>query len=194
MSGAESLPPSYFEGIFAGDVDPWNLASSPYEASKHTATIAALGGRRYRHALEIGCAGGVLTRKLAPWCDALLAIDVSPSALLQARRRCGDVATVTFEEHDFPKPSNDQRRFDLIVVSEVAYYWSASDLAAAARRFREVLQPGGDLILVHWTGATDYPQTGDAATEALRSALADVTTVITAQTTPFYRLDLWRRR
>ncbi|KPF67617.1 hypothetical protein IP69_13020 [Bosea sp. AAP35] len=193
MSDVKSLPASYFEGIFSRDSDPWSLASSRYEAAKHTATIAALGGRRYRHGLEIGCAGGVLTRKLAFWCETFLATDISPSALAQARQRCGDLGNVGFEERNFPRWTDDQRRFDLIVVSEVAYYWDAADLAAAAARIREFLQSGGDIVLVHWTGATDYPQSGDAATEALRSALANVTTVVSATTTPHYRLDLWRR-
>ena len=192
MAEARTLPASYFEGIFANDSDPWNLASSEYEAGKHAATIAALAGRHYRQALEIGCAGGVLTRQLASVCDALLAIDISPSALAQAKRRCEAIDHVTFAECDFPRWTSDGERFDLIVMSEVAYYWDTADLAGAADRVRQSLLPGGDLILVHWTGATDYPQSGDAATEGLRRALPDFT-VVTAQTTPSYRLDLWRR-
>jgi cyclopropane fatty-acyl-phospholipid synthase-like methyltransferase len=194
MSSGKSLPASYFESIFAHDGDPWDLASSAYEADKHAKTIAALGGRHYRNALEIGCAGGVLTRRLAAWCDSLLAIDISRSALSQAQKRCGDLSNVSFRECDYPRWSEAVNGFDLIVVSEVAYYWASDDLVAAASRLRATLRQGGDLILVHWTGATDYPQTGDDATESLLNALADSVTAIASQRTASYRLDLWRRR
>lgn len=193
MSPADSLPASYFEDIFARDADPWDLASSSYEADKHAATIAALGGRCYRSALEVGCAGGVLTRRLSAWCDSLLAIDISRSALSQAQKRCSDLSNVSFRECDYPRWSEAVNDFDLIVVSEVAYYWASDDLVAAANRLRATLRQGGDLILVHWTGATDYPQTGDDATENLQSALADSVTAIGSERTASYRLDLWRR-
>lgn len=193
MSSVKSLPASYFEGIFAQDADPWDLASSAYEAEKHAATIAALNGRRYRSGLEIGCAGGVLTRRLAPWCDILVAIDVSGSALSQAQERCVDLDNVAFRECDYPRWSEAVNSFDLLVVSEVAYYWASDDLVAAAERMRSTLQTGGDLILVHWIGETDYPQTGDDATENLRTALADDVTPITSKRSASYRLDLWRR-
>jgi predicted TPR repeat methyltransferase len=193
MSSAKSLPASYFEGIFAQDADPWNLASSAYEADKHGATIAALGGRRYRNALEIGCAGGVLTRRLSAWCDSLLAIDISRSALAQARERCSDLDNVSFQECDYPRLTETVNGFDLIVLSEVAYYWASDDLVAAADRLRATLQNGGDLTLVHWIGATDYPQTGDDAMESLQRALADSVMPIASTRTAFYRLDLWRR-
>jgi len=193
MSLGKSLPASYFEGIFAQDADPWDLASSAYEADKHAATIAALGGRRYRSALEIGCAGGVLTRRLSARCDKLLAIDISRSALSQAQERCNDLDNVCFRECDYPRWSEAVNGFDLIVVSEVAYYWASDDLVAAANRLRSTLQEGGDLILVHWIGATDYPQTGDDATESLQRALGDSVMPIASRRTASYRLDLWRR-
>lgn len=193
MSSIKSLPASYFEGIFAQDTDPWDLASSAYETDKHVATIAALGGRCYRNALEIGCAGGVLTRRLSAVCDELLAIDISRSALSQARERCSDLDNVFFRECDYPRWTEAVNGFDLIVVSEVAYYWASEDLVAAANRLRATLQKGGDLILVHWIGATDYPQTGDDATESLQRALADSVKPMASKRTASYRLDLWRR-
>ena len=54
------------------------------------------------------------------------------------------------------------------------------------------LDPGGDLLLVHWTGDTDYPQTGDHAVALLHAALSDVR-IMKADRHDNYRLDLWRR-
>lgn len=187
-----SLPPSYFEDMFAADPDPWRFESSAYERVKYDHTIAALAGRRFRRGLEIGCANGVLTSKLASHVDALVAIDVSASALATARRRCADLANVSFEQMTFPEQA-PAGEFDLIVVSEVAYYWSDGDLRAAGRRMSEALAVGGRVLLVHWTQATDYPQTGDGAVEKLADAVASPIRSMTTERTESYRLDIWER-
>ncbi|MFC6619345.1 hypothetical protein [Deinococcus radiophilus] len=57
--------------------------------------------------------------------------------------------------------------FDLIVLSEVLYYLSVADLDVALDAVLARLEPGGTLLLVHWTPPVhDYPQTGDAVHEA----------------------------
>ena len=192
MRPDSSMPPSYFEAMFQGDPDPWGLESRTYEAEKFDATVAALGGRTYARAFEVGCAGGSLTRRLAPLCSSLLSIDVSVTALDRAQRKCADLPQVVFEPMVFPRYTPDLVDIDLIVLSEIAYYWDDADLERAAIWIGESLAPGGDILLVHWTGETDYPQTGDGAVEALRSLLGDQVEVISAQREPAYRLDLWR--
>lgn len=195
MRARTSLPSTYFEEMFAGTADPWGFETSPYERAKYDHTLAALDSRRYARAFEIGCANGVLTQRLAAHCDALLAIDVSDTALASARARCAGQKLVSFASMAFPSavpPASE--RFDLIMLSEVAYYWDDADLALAARRIEGLLAPGGDLLLVHWTGETDYPQSGDGAVEALRGALSGRVETRLSERMPDYRLDLWRRR
>ena len=82
-----SLTVSYFDALYAASPDPLDFETSPYEAEKYAATLAALPRPRYRRALEVGCAIGVLTALLAPRCDALLALDGAEAALDRARRR-----------------------------------------------------------------------------------------------------------
>jgi SAM-dependent methyltransferase len=189
-----SLPQAYFEEMFASTPDPWGFESSPYEQAKYDHTLAALGNRRYGRALEIGCANGVLTQRLASQCGDLLAIDVSTTALASARSRCAGQGVIHFAEMSFPKATPDRAPFDLIVLSEVAYYWDEDDLALAARTLLHLLAPDADLILVHWTGETDYPQSGDTAVETLQRAMAAGIKPILQERSPHYRLDLWRRR
>ena len=193
MRARHSLPPAYFEDMFAASADPWGFETSPYEQAKYARTLAALGGRHYRGAFEIGCANGVLTQQLAAHCDALLAVDVSETALARARKRCQADKTIRFARMVFPRDPMPAETFDLIVVSEVAYYWDDADLALAAARLSERLDPSGDIVLVHWTGETDYPQSADGAVEALRRALSVPVRTIRQERTPDYRLDLWRR-
>ena len=189
-SNRPSVPPVYFEEMFAGNPDPWQFETSPYEQEKYDTSIGALAGRRYRRAFEVGCANGVLTERLALICDTLLSIDVSSTALATARTRNEQTAHVEFQEMMFPGQTPDGS-FDLIVLSEVVYYWSSADIAAAAAWISQRLEPGGDLLLVHWIGETDYPQTGDGAVEQLRQKLSTLK-AIRADRYEKYRLDLWR--
>ena len=194
MRATRSLSPSYFEDMFAANSDPWGFETSAYERAKFAHTISALGERRYSHALEIGCAQGVLTRLLASHTDSLLSIDVSEHALANARRRSVDIPQVKFNRMVYPAEAPPFDAFELIVLSEVVYYWDDADLTLAAHQLLKSLTPGGDIILVHWTGDTDYPKSGDDAVDSLLVQLKENVEIVVAERTSQYRLDLWRRR
>ncbi len=157
----QSLPPAYFQRLYNDSPDPWNFETSPYEAAKYRQTLASLPRPRYSSALEVGCSIGVLTQLLAARCDALLSLDVSEAALEAAARRCAALPNVSFAclhiPHDEPAG-----QFDLIVVSEVAYYWQPEDLDRAVALCAAHQDPGAHLLLVHHTPfVPDYPLTGD---------------------------------
>lgn len=186
-----SLPPSYFEEVYRANADPWGFETSPYEAEKYTATLAALPRERYRAAFEIGCSIGVLTARLAGRCDALLAVDVSEFALERARERCRQLPQVRFARMRVPEefPTG---RFDLILVSEVGYYWSRADLRAARRSIVEGLERGGQLLLVHWIPLVpDYPLTGDEVHEAFLERGGAELRHLGGHRADRYRLDLF---
>jgi len=156
-----SLQPSYFDQVYAADADPWSFETSDYERSKYAATLAALPALHYEQAFEIGCSIGVLTAQLATRCQHLLAVDVADAALSRARERCAALPQVDVQCMQVPNtlPPGD---FDLIVLSEVGYYWSLDDLQRALVWMFGALRSGGHLVLVHWTPVVaDYPLTGD---------------------------------
>jgi predicted TPR repeat methyltransferase len=186
----DSIPSDYFERMFADDPDPWKFESSAYEAAKYGRTVAALGDRTFERVLEVGCANGVLTQRLSPLCASLIAVDVSDSALTRARARNIGSAHVKFANASFPSNAPDGL-FGLIVLSEVVYYWSEADIASAGSWIAGHLCSGGCLLLVHWIGETNYPQTGDDAVRLLREALPRIA-VVHAERHDEYRLDLWR--
>ncbi|AWN46761.1 methyltransferase type 12 [Methylobacterium terrae] len=188
-----SLPPGYFDERYAADPDPWNFADSPYERSKYAATLAALPRAHYASALEVGCSIGVLTAALAERCDALLALDVAEAALDQARARCRDRPGVRLLRAQVPGEW-PEGTFDLILLSEVVYYLDTGDVAALADRVRASLAPGGDVVLVHWTGETHYPLTGDEAADLFISGTRDRLAVDRQVRTGQYRLDVLRGR
>ena len=152
-----SLSPGYFQHVYEQNGDPWSFETSPYELAKYRATLEHLPRLRYRNALEIGCSIGVLTHMLAGRCDVLLSVDISEKALDRARARCADQPQLQFAQMEIPRemPTGN---FDLIVVSEVAYYWSRADLQRAMDLIASRQSSGSHLMLVHWTPVVhDYP-------------------------------------
>ncbi len=149
----------YFDRMYDKSDDPWRFRTRWYEDRKRQVTLAALPHPRYGRALEIGCSIGVLTDLLASRCDSVLAVDISRRAVDRARARVAGRAEVRLQDilTDFPEGP-----FDLIVMSEVGYYWGASRLDAALSSIREHLLPGGVLLACHWRHRVDgYPLTGD---------------------------------
>ena len=189
----ESTAPGYFERMYEDQADPWRFETSDYEARKYAATLAALPQARYRNALEIGCSIGILTAALAPRCNALLAIDVADRALEQARARCRDWPQVAFRRMHLPAeyPAGS---FDLVLLSEVGYYWSERDLTFARERIIAGLAPGGHLLLVHWTEpSADYPLTGDDVHQKFLDRRGDLLHHLGGHHAATYRLDLFAR-
>lgn len=157
-----TLPPDYFEEVYRANTDPWNFETSPYEQAKYADTIAALPPEPYTSGFEVGCSLGVLTQQLALKCGHLLAIDVAEAPLERARQRCAQLPQVEFQRMMLPEEFPAGRRFDLVVLSEVGYYWALPDLQQTSAKLLEALLPGGHLLLVHWTPPVhDYPLTGD---------------------------------
>lgn len=162
---APSLLPAYFDEVYAAHPDPWGFATRAYEKAKYTRTLAALPRQHFDQGFEIGCSIGVLSALLAPRCKALLSVDVSEVALAQARLRLAGSPHVQVQHMAVPNTFPDQA-LDLVVMSEVGYYWNAHDLARASSHIVDALRPQGVLLLVHWTPpVADYPLTGDAVHE-----------------------------
>jgi protein-L-isoaspartate O-methyltransferase len=191
MNPSKSLPPSYFDAIYQNDPDPWKFETSQYEAEKYVATIASLPQSRYRSALEIGGSIGVLTQKLAYICDSVLSIDVSQRAQDRAIQRCKQLPQVHFQIMNFPT-QYPQQKFDLILVSEVGYYWCLEDLQVAQKRIFELLEKGGHLLLVHWLPRSpDYPLTGDEVHDSFLKFVPTQLEHLKCQQNKKYRLDLF---
>lgn len=188
----ESLGADYFDEIYAESGDPWGFATSEYEAEKYARTIASLPRDRYRRCLEIGCSIGVLSELLLARCDELFATEINDRALASARARNGKYERARFEKLNFPEEL-PPGTFDLVVLSEVAYYWAESAFVRAQALITDqLLEPGGHLVLVHYTPEeTDYPMTGDEVHDRWLDAGALESVV--EHRAERYRLDVLRR-
>ena len=163
----------FFEELYARSEDPWGFAASKYERDKYADTLAALGGQTFERALEVGCSIGVFTRQLADVCGELVGIDVSSRALARARRRLRGHPRVTLERMTFPEEM-PAGRWDLVVCSEILYYFDDEAFALALERLRVALLDGATVLAVHWRPATrTYPLRGDEVHDRLIDELGD---------------------
>ena len=183
-----TIQPDYFEDLYAKNPDPWRFRSSAYERDKYADTLALLTQVPYRTALEIGCSIGVFTRSLAPLCGHLIAMDPSAHALGAARETCAGVANVSFVQGMAPR-AIPEGRFDLIVLSEVLYYLEGAEAEATAGVCCDRLAEGGQAVLCHWLGETDYPLTGEAAAEIFLAEARARNLPVETRRRAAYRLD-----
>jgi cyclopropane fatty-acyl-phospholipid synthase-like methyltransferase len=189
----QTLKSQYFDALYAADPDPWNFAASPYEQAKYRLTLNAMPELHYRSALEVGCSIGVLTRLLASRCDSVVAIDAAETPLIEARRRCADLPSVRFEQMFAPDEWPDGE-FDLILLSEVVYYFGRKDVGRLADRVTRSLVKDGFVILVHWTGETNYPLSGDEAAALFIKEVGPSCVVERAERHQEFRLDVLSRK
>lgn len=143
-----SVDVAEFDAFIARHDDPWGFESRWYETRKRALLMAALPVARARRALELGCATGLVTAELATRADAVVAIDGSAEALRRAARRVSD-PRVEFVHGVLPRdwPAGP---FDLIVLSEIAYYLSDADQDRALAEMDAGLTADGALVACHW--------------------------------------------
>ena len=154
--------------LYARSDDPWNHRTSPYEAAKYAATLAAIGPGPFGQALEIGCGNGSLARQLAPRCARLTAMDVTPAAVETARRHLADLPQVTVTQAMAPQ-GLPEGCFDLVLLSEVLYFLTPGDIPLLGRWLRG--HATGRIVAVNWTGPTDEELDGPRAVALLAGVI-----------------------
>lgn len=190
----------YFELLFASQLDPWNYESA-YEQRKYAETLAFMRGLRCERALEVGCAEGRFTQRLAPLVEQLVAADISQVALDRARARCAALRNVSFARLDLIADELPGK-FDLILCCEVLYYLGGrAELTAAARKLVDALEPGGFLLTANANVLADDPASAgyDWALPFGARTIGEVLgrteplRLVQAFLAPLYRLHLFER-
>jgi SAM-dependent methyltransferase len=146
---ASTVSDEHFLGMYDAKDDPWDLATKWHDRRKYAVTMASLPRERYRSAYEPGCSVGLLTVMLAPRCDEVLAVDCVESAVEQTRAAARDFPNVTVGPAMLPADLPDAT-FDLIVIGDLLYYLSEPDLEALLDGLLERLEPGGEIVAVHF--------------------------------------------
>jgi SAM-dependent methyltransferase len=123
-------------GCVRQDPAPWN-----HNIHYHPLILGAVPDGCQR-ALDVGCGEGALARELRRKVPHVVAIDRDVPVIGRARRHDGGVAYVV---GDFLAPGFRPGSFDVIVSVAALHHM---DPAAALRRMRELLRPGGILAVV----------------------------------------------
>lgn len=182
----------HFEGLYAASDDPWNVRGAWYEQRKRAVLLASLARPHYRDAFEPGCGNGEMSAALAPRCARLLACDGAASAIAAARRRLPDAPNVRFEQRRLPQEWPEDAAFDLVIVSEMGYYFAPDVLADLLRQAAASLAPGGELVLCHYLHDFDDRVMPTEAVHASADATPGLARLLHHRDDAFL-LDAWRR-
>lgn len=181
----------FFEKKYRENPDPWDFARSEYERARYDAIVDSLGERQFERAFEPGCSVGELTWRLAKRCARVKAMDISPTAIGRARQRCHEVSNVELEVGSLPDQM-PHGEFDLIVFSEIGYYFEEDALKDVGKLLVRQLPAHGTLVAAHWLGESkDHLLSGDRVHEILRG-LSGLRLNQSDWHTGF-RLDRWMR-
>ena len=184
-----TFTPDHFDAMFAAKDDPWSYKTRWYEARKRDLTLACLPSARYASGYEPGCANGELSAALAQRCDRLLISDGSPEAIIAARERTRHLPHVEVRQAWLPGQWPEER-FDLIVISEWAYYLGADEIDTLALKIEASMLTGGILLTCHWRRPiAGCVLDGDAVNRRLGNHLG-WTQLLGLQDLDF-RLDVW---
>ncbi len=187
--------PDFFESMFQHSTDPWNFATDPYEQFRYSTILRALGTQRYRHAFEPGCSVGVLTERLAGLCEQVDAFDISPSAVAAAQERCRALPGVAVQLGSL-RDSRQYDGYDLIVLSELGYYFQAELWQGLVAGIVEQVRPGAVVLASHWLGSSsDHVRIGDEVHECMRmvGVQHELSERHPDATRGGFRLDRWRK-
>ena len=197
---AEKGARAAFEAAYDDLGDPWasGAAEYCYQRHKYDTLIALLPQRRYAWALDLGCGLGLLSQRLATRAEQVLGLDISESALVQARRTAAHLPNLRFKQADVLALNPELAgQFDLVVVADMLYYLNPlSDelLARLAAQIGGLLKPGGLCML-----ANHYFFFGDPASllsRRIHRSFADSAELqLDAEySRPFYLVSLLTRR
>jgi cyclopropane fatty-acyl-phospholipid synthase-like methyltransferase len=180
-----------FEARYRADPDPWGYLASEYERDKYAATLAACGPGPFSCALELGGSIGVFSAMLAPRCERLVTVDVSPTAVASARSRLAEHPAVDPIVGAIPA-AVPQLPFDLVVASEILYYLSDEELAGTLSLLHHCMVAGAALVAVHWRPpGPERHRDAEQAHAALASA--PWLTSVRRDATDDYLLEVFRR-
>ncbi|MGP3969059.1 class I SAM-dependent methyltransferase [Streptomyces sp. 6N223] len=117
----------------------WN-----HNVAHHPLVLRAVPDR-CAEALDVGCGDGRFERKLAARVTRVTGIDTSPEMLALARERGKGLANAAFREGDFLAADLKAGSYDFVCSVSAVHHM---DFAAALTRMRELLRPGGVLVVV----------------------------------------------
>lgn len=138
-----------FQQRYAGNrSDVWGYLNSQPHQERSDRILSAFAGRRPQRLLELGCAEGFLTRRLAGLAEEIVACDLSEMAVQRAQAYCSDLSNVRFLATDV-RDRLPEGSFDECLASDVLYYLSTSEIEVLGGRLRQLMPGSARLVLAN---------------------------------------------
>jgi ubiquinone/menaquinone biosynthesis C-methylase UbiE len=119
--------------------DQWN-----HNIHYHPVVMAAIPSR-CDSALDVGCGTGLLTRKLSAVVPHVTGVDRDEQSITIARSLAGPASGIEYVHGDFRHLPLQDGSFGLVTAVASLHHM---DAAAALTRMRDLLRPGGALVVI----------------------------------------------
>lgn len=214
---------TYFDALYNDNTDPWEYQTRWYEKRKRNICLAILPQAKYNNAIELGSGNGVFSELLAQRCQTLTCVDGNHQAVALAKQRLtnhahtkviqGIIPNTLLNLQDtlleaYPLPGTEvldahNSPFDLIVISEILYYLSPTDIDKVIAWSQQNLAIGGTILFCHWRYSIDgFLMTGETVHQRLHQTFHTINDKETPQATFNHQsqivdcdflLDVWQR-
>lgn len=138
----------YFNWRYRG-ADPYEVTTLADERDKYGKIVEALSVKeKFENILEVGCGEGHLTRMIAHKGDRVVAVDISDLAISRAKKNLAELKNVTAKRFDI-LADDPGETFELVLCSEVLFYFEPDQLPGVVERIKGWVKPGGYVALIH---------------------------------------------
>jgi ubiquinone/menaquinone biosynthesis C-methylase UbiE len=133
----------YFENLYKEN-KTWNYGNG-FEQRKFKAILSMIPDKNYDDVLDIGCSTGILTQKLYNLkIKNLTGIDISETAINKA----SDFKPIKFEIGSLPSLKYNDDSFDLVVCSDVLWYFDKVNIEKSLIEIKRILKEDGYILIV----------------------------------------------
>lgn len=133
---------------FYKNADPWGYFTNPQDLSRKRIIANECARYKFSRVLDIGCGNGFITESVAAY--ELVGIDISESAIAEARSR-SSASNVSYKKGSiFDLPSLNLGMFDAVIITGVLYrQYIGNAHPLVYMLVDQVLRKDGILISVH---------------------------------------------
>lgn len=117
----------------------WN-----HNSAYHPWLLGIVAGQPRPRVLDVGCGDGLLLERLAPLADAAVGLEPDSATARRAAERVAHLPHARVEKESFADHS-PEHPYDVIIFVASLHHM---DLTAALTKARELLAPGGQLLVV----------------------------------------------
>src|SRR5262249_52282833 len=131
------------------------LQLRPMRQGRAFSTLAVTNGWHFVRGLSLACGSGAIERELLTRgvCDGFVGIDVSETALAEARSQCGSF-DIEYRFGDLNQTELGVEEFDLVLAQNCLHH--VLELEFLAEQVWRCLKPGGVLWITDYIGETQF--------------------------------------